>query len=367
MRQFILYILLTLPIKSIAQSPLCQSFPTNFCCEYVSSISINGQSYQGSTGFSSSSGGSPPGYYDYTGGTAVPTINAGQQISISYTAVTNGNYMEYFKLWIDFNGNGVLTDPGELVHQSNTSWSGTRTFNFSFTVPTTVFNGPVYMRFIMQFSGNPTICGSYSYGNTFDFKTNIVGAQPNPNNPSPTEKIKGNISLPTGVLYFPRLNLVRVDGVNETVVDSTIVQSNGEFSLQPDEYNSQYKIVPIFSYILDHLDFSGVFLESQNIFSPDHTQHIQYLNTGPRLKAGDMDGDGRIDINDAYLVAAHISGLRTTNRIYWYEFSQYNLMTPLNYQQIPEFNLLVNFSGSDVNLDLRFICAGDSDLSHSSN
>jgi hypothetical protein len=28
----------------------------------------------------------------------------------------------------------------------------------------------------MQFSGSPVICGTYSYGNTFDFRTRIVGA-----------------------------------------------------------------------------------------------------------------------------------------------------------------------------------------------
>lgn len=367
MNKFILYFLFILPISSIAQSPLCQSFPTSFCCEYVSSVSINGQSYQGSTGFSSSSGGNPPGYFDYTGGTAVPTITAGQQINISYTAVTNGNYMEYFKLWIDFNGNGILTDPGELVHQSNTSWSGTRTFNFSFTVPTTVFNGVVYMRFIMQFSGNPTICGSYPYGNTFDFKTNIIGAQPNPNNPDPTEKIKGNVSLPMGIQIPPKLKLVRIEGINEIAVDSTVVGNSGEFSLQPDKYNSTYKIIPTFLYTLDTLDFINVFLEAQNIFSPDQMPIGQYLSTGPSLKASDMDEDGRIDINDAYLVLSHITGLRSTNRIYWYEYSQYITMDSLNFNQVPEFDFILNFGTSDIILDLSFICAGDSDLSFSSN
>ena len=56
--------------------------------DYVSSITINGKQYNGSTGFQSSSGGTGPnGYYDYTGN-AVPTIKACHQISISYTAKT---------------------------------------------------------------------------------------------------------------------------------------------------------------------------------------------------------------------------------------------------------------------------------------
>jgi hypothetical protein len=119
---------------------------------------------------------SGPGYYDYTG-TPVPSINAGDVINISYTVRTNGNYRQFFKFWFDFNGNGVLTDPGELVlNQDATINNTTQTFNRTFTVPTTVFNGEVYMRFIMVFSSSPTICGNYSYGNTFDFKTTITGA-----------------------------------------------------------------------------------------------------------------------------------------------------------------------------------------------
>jgi len=153
-----------------AQSPLCPSTSTSFCCEYVAGITINGQYYAGNTGFSG------PGYYDYTG-TPVPSINAGDVINISYTVRTNGNYRQFFKFWFDFNGNGVLTDPGELVlNQDATINNTTQTFNRTFTVPTTVFNGEVYMRFIMVFSSSPTICGNYSYGNTFDFKTTITGA-----------------------------------------------------------------------------------------------------------------------------------------------------------------------------------------------
>lgn len=176
MRYLVLFLIL-ISGKIYGQSPLCSSRPTTFCCEYVSSVTINGRTYSGSNGFTSTSGGNPAGYYDYAyTKDTVPRIKAGQSISISYTAVTNGNYMEYFKLWIDFNGNGVLTDAGELVHSSNYSWLGTKTVSATFTVPTSVYNGEVYMRFVMQYSGSPTICGTYPYGNTFDFKTRIVGA-----------------------------------------------------------------------------------------------------------------------------------------------------------------------------------------------
>lgn len=177
MRKLLFLLVLFLSTELYSQSPLCASRPTTFCCEYVSSITINGRTYAGSNGYTSTSGGNPAGYYDYAyTKDTVPRIKAGQNISISYTAQTNGNYMEYFKLWIDFNGNGVLTDAGELVHSYNVAWTGTKTITATFTVPTSVYNGEVYMRFVMQYSGSPVICGAYAYGNTFDFKTRIVGA-----------------------------------------------------------------------------------------------------------------------------------------------------------------------------------------------
>jgi hypothetical protein len=163
-------------ITVYSQSPLCTSYPTSFCCEYVASVTINGMTFNGSTGFAATSGGTGPnGYYDYTN-QLIPTINAGDQITISYTAKTNSNYMEYFKLWFDFNGNGVLSDAGELVHEYNFSWNGTHTKTATFTVPTTVFNGQVYLRFMMVYANVPALCGTYAYGNTFDFRTTITGA-----------------------------------------------------------------------------------------------------------------------------------------------------------------------------------------------
>lgn len=42
-------------------------------------------------------------------------------------------------------------------------------------------------------------------------------------------------------------------------------------------------------------------------------------------------------------------------------------MNTLNFNQIQEFDFLINFQTSEIVLNLRFICAGDSDLSTSGN
>jgi hypothetical protein len=366
--KYVIFILLFLTSFNVgAQSPLCASRPTSFCCEYVSSITINGQTYTGSNGFSSSSGGTPAGYYDYTTGTAVPTITAGQNISISYTAVTNGNYMEYFKLWIDFNGNGILTDAGELVHSTNVSWVGTRTITATFTVPTTVFNGQVYMRFIMQFSGNPVICGTYSYGNTFDFKTTIVGAQPNPNNPTPTETISGKVNIPSGLSVRPKMKLFKVNGSSLTLVDSVVVDSNGNYVLNPDSYNTTYKVVPSYSPTLTTTDLTTLLNEAKNVSVPPVLSPGLVLNTGQKMRAGDINNDGKVYIDDAYLLARNLSGASPFNTIYWFTESNYSTFTLSNFNTItPSTDFTVNFTTSSIILNIKYIVLGDTDLSSSS-
>ena len=85
-----------------AQSPLCASYPTTFCCEYVSSVTINGVTLNGApdaTGFTSG-----PGYFDYTGSSATSLV-AGNSYPISVVVKTNSSYQEFVKVWFDFNGN----------------------------------------------------------------------------------------------------------------------------------------------------------------------------------------------------------------------------------------------------------------------
>lgn len=367
MRYIIFLLFFLTSFNVMAQSPLCASRPTTFCCEYVSSVTINGQTYAGSNGFTSASGGNPAGYYDYTTGTAVPTITAGQSISISYTAVTNGNYMEYFKLWIDFNGNGVLTDAGELVHSYNVAWTGTKTMTSTFIVPTSVYNGQVFMRFIMQYSGAPVICGTYPYGNTFDFKTTIVGAQPNPNNPVPTETISGKVSIPSGLSVRPKMKLFKVSGTSLTPIDSVEVNTNGDYILKPDTYNSTYRVVPSYTPTLTTTDLNNLLNEAKNISVPPVLAPGLVLTTGAKMKAGDINGDGKVYIDDGFLLAANLSGLIPFNTIYWFTASDYSTITLNNFNTIPPSSFFtINFTTTSVVLNIKYIVLGDTDLSSSS-
>jgi hypothetical protein len=298
MKKLIPILLLLWSSATNGQSPLCASRPTSFCCEYVSSVTINGKTFKGSSGFSSGSGGSPAGYYDYAyTKDTVPRIKAGQSITISYTGVTNGNYREYFKLWIDFNGNGNLTDPGELVHSTDFTWLGTKTFSATFTVPTSVYNGEVFMRFVMQYSGSPVICGTYPYGNTFDFKTRIVGATDPFSYTGYVYESAGSGIQNINVDLYSKLK----SASTYTLLSSHKTDANGKYELTSSRdatvYDFQVRIgsllipAPIVS---DAQHFNSKVL-SQSFTSQDYYQM-------------DTNGDGDLNIADIYLIYMRVIG-----------------------------------------------------------
>jgi len=183
-----------------AQSPLCTSYPTIFCCEYVSEVSINGVTRAGApdaTGFSSG-----PGYFDYTG-SSIGSFVAGNTYPVSVTVKTNSTYQEFVKIWFDFNGNGNLSDSGELVFDKVNTFNGTYVYSDNITVPSTAFNGDVYIRVVMVYANSPALCGTYSYGTTLDFKASISGGVSSQNLTVSTlgsDGYNGNItSSPSGI------------------------------------------------------------------------------------------------------------------------------------------------------------------------
>ncbi len=333
--RYLFFILCLLSIKLNAQSPLCASRPTTFCCEYVSSVTINGKTFTGSTGFASTSGGNPAGYYDYAyTKDTVPRITAGQNISISYTAVTNGNYMEYFKLWIDFNGNGSLTDVGELVHSANYQWTGTKTVTATFTVPTSVYNGEVYMRFVMQYSGSPVICGTYAYGNTFDFKTRIVGA-------TDPFSYTGYIynSEGVGIQNIPVKFYSKLKSASSYTYESSInTDANGKYTISSTKDATVYDFqVEISSLTISSPAVSDAQSFNQKVLSQSFNSRDYY-----RM---DVNGDDNLTITDVYLVYARIIGRGWRSGI-----PVYRIFTPTEWSTIStsSSNLKSTYSGNQT-------------------
>ncbi|UOQ98754.1 M4 family metallopeptidase [Hymenobacter sp. 5317J-9] len=116
--------------------------------------------------------GKDAGYYN---GTALSTtVTAGSAQTVYFSAgFTSTAYTEYWKIYIDYNKNGVFTDAGELVVSGSSASAGT--LSSTFTVPTTARNGTTVMRVIMSDNSATTSCGTFSYGEAEDYTLNITG------------------------------------------------------------------------------------------------------------------------------------------------------------------------------------------------
>ena len=309
------FILVLLSSIVKAQSPLCPSSAGSFGYERLNSININGQNYIVNTGWTG------PGYIDHTN-TLVPTINAGDVITLNFQAQTRGNYRQYFKLWIDYNGNGNLNDSGELVHSSNSTWNGTRNFNKTFTVPQTVFNGEVYMRFMMVYSSSPNLCGNYSYGNTVDFKTTITGAV-DPINHS--GYVYGAEEEPLeGITVQLKTQNKNQVGFSYNLHSEAVTDTNGAYSfstnLNYDDYDYTIDVVP-----------PTLSIPTLNDISYFTSKLISGVYNSKDYWRMDVNNDGKFSVADLYSMLAYMNGI----------FTQYNSNTPstkvFHYQQTPYF------------------------------
>jgi PKD repeat protein len=107
------------------------------------------------------------GYTDFTSVTC--DLNAGSTVNVTLTPGFSGStYTEYWKIWIDYNGDNDFEDAGEEVF----SGSGSSTVTGSFTVASGI-DIVTRMRVSMKYAGYPTPCESFTYGEVEDYTANI--------------------------------------------------------------------------------------------------------------------------------------------------------------------------------------------------
>ena len=111
------------------------------------------------------------GYENFTALSTNLTRGTSNTITIT-PAWTSTVYSEGYAVWIDYNGNGLFTDAGELVFSKATST--TTPASGAFTVPATATLGATRMRVSMKYNGTPTSCETLSYGQVEDYSVNIV-------------------------------------------------------------------------------------------------------------------------------------------------------------------------------------------------
>jgi lysyl endopeptidase len=118
-------------------------------------------------------------YGDYTN--LSTSLTRGQNYSVTVMPQITGNQIgtaytnDEIAVWIDFNGNGVFTDPGERVGYVivGEGWSPV----FNFTVPLTATTGSVVMRCRISYQpedGDISPCGTTNWGEVEDYTINLV-------------------------------------------------------------------------------------------------------------------------------------------------------------------------------------------------
>ena len=182
-----------------------------------------------------------------------------------------------------------------------------------------------------------------------------------------TETISGTISIPNGLLVRPTIKFYSVVGGVEALIQTVTVSATGTYTLNPTQYNTTYRIIPSFSTTLTNNDLSLLLNEARNVSVPPMLSPGQVLTTGVRMKAGDINKDGKVYIDDGYLLASNLTGMIPLNEVLWFTSSTYSTITLNNFNSVNPSNFFdVSFTTSPIVLNLKYIVLGDVDLSSSS-
>ncbi len=153
----------------------CTSKSNNSSYEWIAEVAVG--TYSNTSGAA-----------DYTNFTSENiTIEAGSSVNVSLTPGFSGStYNEYWKIWIDYNGDADFDDANELVFDAGSlsKTSVTGTMNILSTA-----NGSTRMRVSMKYNAAQTACETFSYGEVEDYT--VTFGEPTPDTEAP--------SVPTGL------------------------------------------------------------------------------------------------------------------------------------------------------------------------
>lgn len=190
-------------------------------------------------------------YSDYTAVTA-PVL--AQTVSYPFSVqvgTCGGTYTNSTRIFIDFNQNGLFTDPGETVYTSAAGTAGAHTESGSILIPGTALAGTTRMRVITVETGTPTSitpCGTYGWGETEDYFVTIAPLPAVPPTPAqdpsvPTCATGTQLtvpgSAPVGEVWYWQLSATDTSTLNPVAGPYT-VNVNGTYYVN--SYNPTYNI-----------------------------------------------------------------------------------------------------------------------------
>jgi hypothetical protein len=117
--------------------------------------------------------GSDNGYFDATSSSTLLALNSTNTITFS-SAFSNQTYKEYWKIWIDYNGNGVFEVNEKIVNRTSSKPAEQIK---AFIVPATAVIGKTRMRVSMMRHGEQTPCDTFTHGEVEDYSVIIAPQQ----------------------------------------------------------------------------------------------------------------------------------------------------------------------------------------------
>lgn len=150
----------------------------------------------------------------------VPGMTYPLQITTGFAPSSSTNYTCYAKVFADWNHDGAFTGTNELIYGALTN--SNNTISGSFTVPANAYLGHVSLRVVVEetsVAANVTACGTYTYGETEDYKINI---QP----PVQWDAAIFSITEPSGILTEGQTSLVVATFANAGIQTITSLTFN---------------------------------------------------------------------------------------------------------------------------------------------
>ncbi|MGD2085351.1 MAG: PKD domain-containing protein [Candidatus Aminicenantes bacterium] len=185
------YITVTLP-------PYCSSQGNTYSMEWIERVQVDT--------LDNTSGAA--GYTDFTSITCY--LTGGNNVNVTLNPGFSGSsYTEYWKIWIDYNGDHDFTDTGEEVF----SGSGSLAVTGSFTVASGI-DIVTRMRVSMKYGSYPTPCETFTYGEVEDYTASITS---------------GGNQPPTADFTYTTTDLTADFTDTSTDVDGTIVSWDWDF------------------------------------------------------------------------------------------------------------------------------------------
>jgi hypothetical protein len=168
----------------------CASGATNTANEEIFKVALGSMNNISSCSTVAGTGSLLGSYSNFTTTVAAPSLITNSSYPFTVEIGTcGGAYGNFTKAWIDYNQNGIFTDPGELVYSSSASSIGAHTENGTIVIPGNALTGVTRMRVVnMQATLASVVqpCGTYIWGETEDYFVQIVSSItcPPPSSPS---------------------------------------------------------------------------------------------------------------------------------------------------------------------------------------